>query len=188
MVANERWSLTRGGRKGRFDCNLLGLGSKLYPRNMQRMLNKDLTRFMQSLSREHQNRASKRKALLAGCCKSSCSTAGLMVLEIIFVVFAVVCCAWAGITAILFCCKCSPCYQCCHRSDLEGRVIAVVQVPAQPMETTATTGQIMQVQLPPTVVRNNPTLPAGFNEPPPPYSVVYSESPSVALTETGVKL
>ena len=46
---------------------ILGLGSKLYPGNMQRMLNKDLTRFMQSLSREHQNRASKRKALLAGC-------------------------------------------------------------------------------------------------------------------------
>ena len=23
MVANERWSLTRGGRKGRFDCILL---------------------------------------------------------------------------------------------------------------------------------------------------------------------
>ena len=30
---------------------LLGLGSKLYPSNMQRTLNKDLTRFMQSLSR-----------------------------------------------------------------------------------------------------------------------------------------
>ena len=45
---------------------ILGLGSKLYPGNMQRMLNKDLTRFMQSLSRELQNRASKRKALLAG--------------------------------------------------------------------------------------------------------------------------
>ena len=46
--------------------SILGLGSKLYPGNMQRMLNKDLTRFMQSLSRERQNRASKRKALLAG--------------------------------------------------------------------------------------------------------------------------
>ena len=30
---------------------LLGLGSKLHPSNMQRTLNKDLTRFMQSLSR-----------------------------------------------------------------------------------------------------------------------------------------
>ena len=30
---------------------LFGLGSKLYPSNMQRTLNKDLTRFMQSLSR-----------------------------------------------------------------------------------------------------------------------------------------
>ena len=34
---------------------------------MQHIFNKDLTRFMQSLSRERQNRASKRKALLAGC-------------------------------------------------------------------------------------------------------------------------
>ena len=33
---------------------------------MQRMLNKDLTRFTQSLSHERQSRASKRKALLAG--------------------------------------------------------------------------------------------------------------------------
>ena len=48
---------------------ILGLGSRLYPGNMQRIFNKDLTRFMQSLSRERQNRASKRKALLAGCCE-----------------------------------------------------------------------------------------------------------------------
>ena len=46
---------------------ILGLGSRLYPGNMQRIFNKDLTRIMQSLSRECQNRASKRKALLAGC-------------------------------------------------------------------------------------------------------------------------
>ena len=46
---------------------IFGLGSRLYPGNMQRIFNKDLTRFMQSLSRERQNRASKRKALLAGC-------------------------------------------------------------------------------------------------------------------------
>ena len=45
---------------------IFGLGSRLYPGNMQRIFNKDLTRFMQSLSRERQNRASKRKALLAG--------------------------------------------------------------------------------------------------------------------------
>ena len=45
---------------------ILGLGSRLYPGNMQRISNKDLTRLMQSLSRECQNRASKRKALLAG--------------------------------------------------------------------------------------------------------------------------
>ena len=43
---------------------LLGLGSKLYPSNMQRMLNKDLTRFMQILSRVHQKLASERKTLL----------------------------------------------------------------------------------------------------------------------------
>ena len=46
---------------------IVGLGSRLYPGNMQRIFNKDLTRFMQSLFRERQNRASKRKALLAGC-------------------------------------------------------------------------------------------------------------------------
>ena len=42
---------------------LLGLGSKLYPSNMQFMLNKDLTRFKQSFSRVHQNQACERKAL-----------------------------------------------------------------------------------------------------------------------------
>ena len=49
----------------------LGLGSKLYPGNMQRMLNKDLSRFMQSLSRERQNRASKKKNVLEMCCVTS---------------------------------------------------------------------------------------------------------------------
>ena len=33
---------------------LLGLGLKLYPNNMPRMLNKDFTRFMQTPSRVHQ--------------------------------------------------------------------------------------------------------------------------------------
>ena len=42
-------------------ARLLGLGSKLYPSDMQRMLKKDLTRLMQSLSRIRQNRASERK-------------------------------------------------------------------------------------------------------------------------------
>ena len=46
---------------------IFGLGSRLYPGNMQHIFNKDLTRFMQSLSQERQNRASKRKAVLAGC-------------------------------------------------------------------------------------------------------------------------
>ena len=44
---------------------LLGLGSKLYDSNMQRMLNKDLTQFKQSLTWVPQNEASKSKALLA---------------------------------------------------------------------------------------------------------------------------
>ena len=38
-------------------ARVVGLGSKLYPSNMQRMLNKDLTQFMPSLSRERQDRA-----------------------------------------------------------------------------------------------------------------------------------
>ena len=56
---------------------LLGLGLKLYPSNRLRMLNKDLTRFMQSLSRVRQFRASEKEVLLEGydvssnykCCK-----------------------------------------------------------------------------------------------------------------------
>ena len=48
-------------------ARLLGLGSKLHPRIMPRMLNKNLTRFIQSLSQVRQNRASERKVLLAGC-------------------------------------------------------------------------------------------------------------------------
>ena len=47
-------------------ARLLGLGSKLYPSNILRMLNKDVTRFMQSLSQVHQNWASERKTLLPG--------------------------------------------------------------------------------------------------------------------------
>ena len=50
---------------------VLGLGSKLYPSNLQRMLNKDLTRSKQSLSRVRQNRASQKKASLAGCRENS---------------------------------------------------------------------------------------------------------------------
>ena len=86
------------------------------------------------------------------------------------------------VIGLFFCCKCSPCYRCCNRSDLEGRVITGGQVPAQPMETTATTGHITQVQLP-AVVRSNPTLPPDFNEPPPPYTVAYSKGLSVAVTD-----
>ena len=47
-------------------ARLLSLGLKLYPSNIQRMLNKDFTRFMQSLSRIRQIRASEKKDLLAG--------------------------------------------------------------------------------------------------------------------------
>ena len=47
---------------------LLGMGSKLYPSNMPCMLSKDLTRFMQSVSRVRKNRSGERKPLLTGCC------------------------------------------------------------------------------------------------------------------------
>ena len=46
-------------------ARLLGLGSNHYLSKKQRMLNKDLTRFMQGLSRVRQNRVSKWKSLLA---------------------------------------------------------------------------------------------------------------------------
>ena len=49
-------------------ARLLSLGSKLYLSNMRRILNKenkDLIRFMQSLSRVRQNQASERKVLLS---------------------------------------------------------------------------------------------------------------------------
>ena len=42
-------------------ARLLGLGSKLYPSDMPRMIKKDLTRLMESLSRVRQNRAIERK-------------------------------------------------------------------------------------------------------------------------------
>ena len=44
-------------------ARLLVLGSKLYPSSMQRMLNKDLTWFTQSLFRVRRNQAGERKAL-----------------------------------------------------------------------------------------------------------------------------
>ena len=47
-------------------ARLLGLGLKLYPSNLERMLNKDFTRLMQSLSRVRKNRPSERKPLLEG--------------------------------------------------------------------------------------------------------------------------
>ena len=46
-------------------AGLLGLGSKLYPSNMLRMLNKNLNCFVQCLSWARQNRASEKQVLLA---------------------------------------------------------------------------------------------------------------------------
>ena len=61
-------------------ARLLSLGSKLYPSNMKRMLNKDLIRFKQILSRVRQNRASERKVLLAGLVYMKCTHRGSEVL------------------------------------------------------------------------------------------------------------
>ena len=61
---------------------LLGLGSKLYPSNKQRVLNKDVTRC--HLFHVLQNRASERKALLAGC--TSCCSKILIISKIFTVV------------------------------------------------------------------------------------------------------
>lgn len=47
-------------------AQILGLGSKKYHGNMSCMLNKDPSRFTQSLSLLRQNRVSERKALQAG--------------------------------------------------------------------------------------------------------------------------
>ena len=47
-------------------ARLLGLVQKLYPNNKQNMLNKDVTRIVQSLSRVRWNLAIDRKALLRG--------------------------------------------------------------------------------------------------------------------------
>ena len=46
-------------------ARILDLGSKLCPSNMLHMPNKDLTRFIQTLSRARQNRVHERKALLS---------------------------------------------------------------------------------------------------------------------------
>ena len=110
-----------------------------------------------------------------GLCKTSCPNPGLIAGLIVGSMLLI------SVIAAFFCCKSTPCYPYCHRNQhIEGRVIAVG--PAPPMETTATTGQITQVQLP-TVVANNPTLPAGFNEAPPPYTGAYSKSPSVVVNQ-----
>ena len=61
---------------------LLGLGSKLYPSNKQRVLNKDVTRC--HVFHVLQNRASERKALLAGC--TSCCSKFLIISKIFTVV------------------------------------------------------------------------------------------------------
>ena len=59
-------------------ARLLGLELNLYPSNKQRMLSKDLTRYIKSLCPVRQNLVSERKELLAGCQTSgpSCSKLG----------------------------------------------------------------------------------------------------------------
>lgn len=49
-------------------ARLLGLGLKQYPRNEQSMLKKDLSRFVQGLSRVRQNRQMKERRLKARYC------------------------------------------------------------------------------------------------------------------------
>ena len=107
------------------------------------------------------------------CCKGFCKTiscpdvgliVGLVVGNILF---------FGGIIAIaaFFCCKSAPCYR--HRHN--GRVVAVAQVPAAPMQTTTTTRHISQVQHP-TEVANNPALPVGVHQPPPQYTPLAYQS------------
>ena len=55
-------------------ARILSLGSKVYPCNMLSMLNKDLSRFMQSLSRIRQNRVSERKAVLLTGSQNVCES------------------------------------------------------------------------------------------------------------------
>ena len=54
---------------------ILGLGSRLYPGNMQRILKKDLTRFMQSFSRtpksSKQKKGSASRVLFLSCSRKS---------------------------------------------------------------------------------------------------------------------
>ena len=81
-----------------------------------------------------------------GYCKTSCIGAGIVVGPIIGTTLFV---AVTAAIAAYFCCKCCPGYR--HRHS--GRVIAVAQVPAQPMQTTTTTTQrITQVQSPTAVL------------------------------------
>ena len=64
LINQSRSHITEPAKQG---TRLLDLGPKLYPNNVQRMLHKNLTQFMQSLSHVRQNQViSKRKALLAG--------------------------------------------------------------------------------------------------------------------------
>ena len=79
VVNMARWFVSQQVPSAR----ALGLGSNLYPSNMQRMLKKDLAWFMQSLWCT-QNRVSKRKALLAGC--TSCCSKFLIFSKIFIVV------------------------------------------------------------------------------------------------------
>ena len=80
LAKKKKWPLQRGDRLVEVRLYIpmvvtepsitsarpLGLGSKLYPSSIQRMLNKDVTRFKHILSGQRQNRVSATKALLAG--------------------------------------------------------------------------------------------------------------------------
>ena len=55
-------------------ARILSLGSKMYPSDIQRMLNKDFTRFMQRLSRIRQNRVRERKAVLLAGWQNECES------------------------------------------------------------------------------------------------------------------
>ena len=118
------------------------------------------------------------KSCCSGYCKTSCTDVGLIVgLVVGNILF------FGAIIAIaaFFCCKSAPCYR--HRHN--GRVVAVAQVPAPPMQTTTTTRHISQVQHPTEVV-NNPALPVGVHQPPPQYTPVANQSKSPPGMPTAV--
>ena len=118
------------------------------------------------------------KECCSGHCKSSCTDVGIVVGILVGNILF-----FGGIIAIAAncCCRSAPCYRRRH----DGRVVAVAQVVAQPVQTTTITRHISQVQHPTKVV-NNPTLPVGFHQPPPPYTTVAYQSKSPPSMTTAV--